>query len=103
MNPRIAIDQARIGAFCREWKISKLELFGSVLRDDFGPASDVDVLVTFEPDAQWSLLDLVEMKAALEVIFEREVDLLTRPAVEASRNPFRKSAILSSAQVLFAA
>jgi predicted nucleotidyltransferase len=103
VSPRIAIDQRRIAAFCREWRISRLELFGSVLRDDFSPASDVDVMVSFEPDSRWSLLDLVAMKAALEVIFEREVDLLTRPAVEASRNPFRKSAILSSAQVLFAA
>ncbi len=103
MSPRIAIDQSRIAAYCREWKISTLELFGSVLRDDFGPTSDVDVLVTFEADAQWSLLDLVDMKAALEEIFQRDVDLLTRPAVEASRNPFRKSAILSSAEVFFAA
>ena len=103
MSPRIAIDQSRIAAFCRAWKISRLELFGSVLRDDCGPTSDVDVLVTFEPDSEWSLLDLVEMKAALEAIFGRQVDLLTRPAVEASRNPFRRSAILSSAEVLFAA
>ncbi len=103
MSPRIAIDQNRIIAFCRDWRVSKLELFGSVLRDDFGPESDVDVLVSFEPNSRWSLLDMVDMKAALEAIFDREVDLLTRPAVEASRNPFRKSAILSSVQVLFAA
>ena len=74
-----------------------------MLRDDFGPESDVDVLVSFAPGDDWSLLDLVEMQGDLEQIFAREVDLLTRRAVEASRNPFRKSAILSSAQVLFAA
>ncbi|MEO7793735.1 MAG: nucleotidyltransferase domain-containing protein, partial [Thermoanaerobaculia bacterium] len=80
MSPHIAIDASQIAAFCARWKISKLELFGSVLREDFGPESDVDVLVSFAPDDGWSLLDLIEMQGDLEKISGRAVDLLTRRA-----------------------
>ncbi len=52
---RIAIPQDKIADFCRRWKITEFALFGSVLRDDFRPDSDVDVLVTFAPDARWGL------------------------------------------------
>ena len=103
MSPRIAIDQSRIAAFCREWKISRLELFGSVLRDDFGPTSDVDVLVTFEPDSQWSLLDLVRMERELSERLGRRVDLVERSDVEASDNYIRRREILGSAEALYAA
>lgn len=103
MSPRIAIDQAQIADFCREWRISKLELFGSVLRDDFGPASDVDVLVTFEPAAQWSLLDLVRMERELSERLGRKVDLVERSDVEASDNYIRRREILRSAEALYAA
>jgi predicted nucleotidyltransferase len=91
-----------IRAFCRQWKVRELALFGSVLRDDFGPESDVDVLLSFAGDAQWGLFDLARMKRELEEIFGREVDVLTRPGVEASRNRLRREAILSSAEVLYA-
>ena len=103
MSPRIAIDQSRIAAFCREWKISRLELFGSVLRDDFGPTSDVDVLVTFEPDSHWSLLDLVRMERQLSERLGRRVDLVERSDVEASDNYIRRREILRSAEALYAA
>ena len=55
----IDIPNEQISDFCRRWKITELSLFGSALRDDFGPNSDVDLLVTFAPDAEWSLLDLI--------------------------------------------
>ena len=103
MSPRIAIDQSRIAAFCRAWKISRLELFGSVLRDDFGPTSDVDVLVTFEPDSQWSLLDLVRIERELSERLGRRVDLVERSDVEASDNYIRRREILRSAEALYAA
>ena len=103
MSPRIAIDQSRIAAFCRAWKISRLELFGSVLRDDFGPTSDVDVLVTFEPDSQWSLLDLVRIERELSERRGRRVDLVERSDVEASDNYIRRREILRSAEALYAA
>ena len=103
MSPQIPIDQARIAAFCRKWKIKEFSLFGSALREDFGPQSDVDVLVSFEEGTEWSLLDLVEMKEELGEIFNRQVDLLTRRAVEASGNWMRRRAILEHAEIVYAA
>jgi predicted nucleotidyltransferase len=100
---RIPIDYEAIAAFCRRHGIVELALFGSVLRDDFRPDSDVDVLVSFAPDARPTLFDLVDMQDELRSLFGREVDLLTRRGVEASRNPERRQAILSSAERLYAA
>jgi predicted nucleotidyltransferase len=97
------LPQAEISEFCRRWQISELALFGSVLRDDFGPESDLDVLVTFSPNADWGLLDHYHMKQELVVLLGREVDLLTRRAVEQSRNWLRRREILSTAQVVYAA
>jgi len=98
MAAKIAIDHDRIDDFCRRWKVKELALFGSVLREDFTPQSDVDVLVDFEPGASWSLLDLVDMESELEDIFGRDVDLVSRRGIEASRNYIRREAILSSAE-----
>lgn len=100
---RIEIPKDRIAEFCRRWKITELALFGSVLRDDFQPDSDVDVLVTFTPDAKWSLFDHVDMEDELEEILGRPVDLVSRRGIERSRNPFRRRAILESAQVVHVA
>ena len=96
----IPIDSDRIADFCRRWKVTELALFGSVLRDDFRPDSDVDVLVTFEPGAPWSLWDLSTMREELEEIFGRKVDLVEKKGL---RNPFRRQAILSSQHLIYAA
>jgi len=96
----IDIPDNRLTELCRKWKVKELSLFGSILRDDFSPSSDVDVLVSFEPTAPWSLLDLMEMKEQLEVIFGRSVDLVEK---EALRNPWRKRRILSTYEVVYAA
>lgn len=97
--PHIAIDydKEKLRDFCRKWKVTEFSLFGSVVRDDFGPESDVDVLVTFAPDARRSLFDMVHMEDELVEIFGREVDLLTRRSVEQSRNPVRRDSILGDA------
>lgn len=86
--------------FCRRWQITRLALFGSVLRTDFRPDSDVDVLVTFAPEAPWGLLDLVEMQDELAGIFGREVDLIER---EGLRNPYRRREITANQEVIYAA
>ena len=99
----VRIDPVRIGDFCRRWKIEELALFGSVLRADFRANSDVDVLVAFAPDAGWSLLDHVAMERELAGIVGREVDLVTRKAVEGSANWIRRRAILESAQPIHVA
>lgn len=97
---RIPIPQGKITAFCRRWKITELALFGSVLTDEFGPESDVDVLVSFAPDAAWGLWELADMGEELKVLFGRGVDLVEK---EALRNPFRRRAILGNMQVVYAA
>ena len=91
----------KIVEFCRRWKVAELGLFGSVLRPDFGPESDVDVLVTFAPDSRRSLFDLVEMQEELASLFGRRVDLLTRPGVEQSRNKSRRKEILETARAIY--
>jgi len=100
--PHIAIDydKEKLRDFCRKWKVTEFSLFGSVTRDDFGPDSDVDVMVRFADDADWSLIDEVHMVDDLVEIFGREVDLLTRRAVERSRNPLRRESILTNAVAL---
>ena len=102
VSSKLPIPMDRIQAFCRKWGISEFALFGSVLRDDFGPDSDVDVLVRYRPDADPSLLDHVDKEEELAEIFGRPVDLLSRTAIERSENPFRKRAILGSARVIYA-
>ncbi len=97
----IAMPQERIAGFCERWKIRELSLFGSALRDDFGPDSDVDLLVTFDPDAEWSLLDHVQMEEEFSSILNRKVDLVSRRAIERSENWIRRQAILGTAQMLY--
>ncbi len=100
MGIRISIDHEKIAEFCQRWKITEFALFGSVLREDFRPDSDVDVLVTFSQDAHRTLFDLVRMEEELQGLFGRDVDLVSRRGIEASRNYLRRKAILSSAEVL---
>lgn len=99
----LSIDRKSVARFCRRWKIAQLALFGSVLREDFGSGSDIDVLVTFSPDARWTLFDHSDMQAGLAALFGRPVDLVNREALERSENWIRRRAILDSAQLLYAA
>lgn len=100
METRIDYDQSAVEAFCRKWQVVEMALFGSVVGEDFGPDSDVDVLVTFAKDARRSLMDLVDMEDELAAIFGRPVDLVEKQGL---RNPFRRKAILDSAEVIHAA
>jgi len=99
MIDRLGVTLSQIEEFCRKWRVREFSLFGSVLRDDFGPDSDVDVLVAFEDDAPWSLWDIVEMREDLEALFGRQVDLVEKRAL---RNPFRKREILRAHEVVYA-
>lgn len=98
MNRSFQIDREKIIDFCRRWKIAEFSLFGSVLREDFHPESDIDVLVSFEPDIPWSLYDWVDMIDELKEIFGREVDLVEKSGL---RNPFRRHEILSTRKVVY--
>ncbi len=89
--------------FCKRWKIRELALFGSALRDDFRSDSDLDILVTFAPDADWGLLDHIQMQLELQRVFQREVDLISKRALERSTNWVRREEILRTAQILYPA
>ncbi|MDA8242313.1 MAG: nucleotidyltransferase family protein [Nitrospiraceae bacterium] len=99
----VDLPKRRIAEFCRKWQIREFAFFGSVLRDDFRPDSDIDVLVTFDVSARHTLFDMVHMEEELKEIFGREVDLVSRRGIEASRNHIRKNAILSSAESFYEA
>jgi len=103
MNAKVRLDQDRISDFCKHWKVAELSLFGSVLREDFRPDSDVDVLVSFAPDAEWSLMDHATMQEELAEVLGRRVDLLTRQAVERSSNWIRRKNILTTAEPVYVA
>jgi uncharacterized protein len=99
-QPKIKIPAQRIEAFCLKWGIIELSLFGSVLCDDFRPDSDVDVLVTFAAGAGITFDNRVEMLDELSEIFGRRVDLVEKRLV---RNPFRRHAILTHREIVYAA
>ena len=101
MVPVAALQEdGRLADFCHKWKVRELSVFGSALRDDFGPDSDVDVLVSFDAAAEWSLYDLVLLRDELSALVGREVDLIEQ---EALKNPYRRAAILHTKRVVFAA
>ena len=104
MSVRTQIDVPfdRIAALCRAWRISELTLFGSSVREDFGPDSDVDVLVTFAVEARPTLLDMARIENELSELFGRPTDLVERRAIERSRNHIRREAILRSTRTIYA-
>jgi predicted nucleotidyltransferase len=103
MNGHITIPKDKIEAFCREHHISSLALFGSVLREDFRPESDVDILVEFEQGNEPDLFGLVELQEKLSGIIGHKVDLVERRAVEKSENYIRRRHILESAETIYVA
>jgi predicted nucleotidyltransferase len=99
-KPRIEIPQQAIAGFCQRWKVTEFALFGSVMRDDFGPDSDIDVMVTFGLEGDWDLLDIADMKLELESLFGRRVDLMQRGPIG---NPFKRRHVLNDLTVIYAA
>ena len=100
---KIKVPKTKLAEFCRRWNISEFAIFGSALRDDFRSDSDVDVLVSFTPQARVSLFDMVHMQDELKIIFGRDVDLVSKRGVMNSRNYLRRKAILESVQVIHVA
>jgi uncharacterized protein len=99
MNARVELDREAVADFCRRWRVRELSLFGSALRDDFGPESDLDFLVSFEPGAALDIHRYLAMKDELEVTYRRPVDLVEK---EALRNPWRRHEILRTREVIYA-
>lgn len=103
IHPNVDVTLEQITVFCQKWQIVRFELFGSVIRDDFGPDSDVDVLVTFAPGKGGTLYGLLHMEDELKALFRRDVDLIQRPVIEKSHNYIRRKNILTSTQRVYAA
>jgi len=104
MNPNsFPLPLAKLAEFCQKWQIDEMSLFGSVLRADFRPESDIDLLVSFAPEAQWSLLDHIRMEEELGALLGRRVDLVNKRAILRSDNWLRRQTILESAEVIYAA
>ncbi len=103
MSLRIEVDREELAEFCRRNHIRELAFFGSVLRDDFRPDSDVDVLVEYDPEAHVGLFDMIGMEAELAGMLGRPVDLVDRDAVEESPNYIRRNEVLRTAEVFYAA
>ena len=95
---KFILPRKKIAEFCKRWSITEFSVFGSVLRDDFRPDSDIDVLVTIDPKAHIGLFELIDMKLELEKMFKRPVDLVEK---EGLRNPYRRQEILRTAQVVY--
>jgi predicted nucleotidyltransferase len=100
VNANVQLDRDALAAFCRKWHIRELSIVGSALREDFGPESDLDFLVSFEPGAPLDIDSLLDMKEELEAGCGRSVDIVEK---EALRNPWRKHEILRTREVIYAA
>lgn len=98
---KIVIPQNQIIEFCKRWQINEFALFGSVLRDDFGPDSDIDILISFASAADWGLFDQLKMEQELADLLHRKIDLVSKKAVEQNHNWIRRQEILNTAQVIY--
>ncbi|MFA5378782.1 MAG: nucleotidyltransferase family protein [Dehalococcoidia bacterium] len=103
MNPLIRNRKKEIEKFCQAWNVQEFQVFGSVTTNNFRPDSDIDIIVDFKPGSVHTLIDLAKMEEELERIFNRRIDLITRRAIEQSRNPIRKKAILSTMEQVYVA
>jgi uncharacterized protein len=101
MQTVISLPQNQIDDFCSHWHVAELSLFGSILREDFHLHSDIDVLIAFAPEADWGLLEHIQMQQELKAILGREVDLVSKRAIERSSNWIRRQEILSTAQPIY--
>ncbi|MDD3050564.1 MAG: nucleotidyltransferase domain-containing protein [Candidatus Cloacimonetes bacterium] len=98
--PKISIDDNNLFRIIKDFKIKELYFFGSVLREDFSPNSDIDVLVVFQDDSNYSLFEFMDLREKLESYLNRKVDLVEKDGIT---NPYRRKEILSTAKRIYAA
>lgn len=103
LQSRLGISPEQLAEFCQRWQVAELALFGSVLRDDFSADSDIDVLVLYQPTAKRGLFEKIRMQEELATLFHRDVDLVSKKAIEQSHNWLRRRNILDSAEVIYGA
>lgn len=101
IQTRLGLSSQDVATFCQQWDIAKMALFGSILRDDFRADSDIDLLITFAPDARQGLLTLAKIKHELESRLQRPIDLVPEASIQMSDNWIRQRDILSTAQTIY--
>ena len=101
LRDRLGVSEAQIAEFCQRWQLTELSVFGSVLRDDFRPDSDIDLLVKYGPAHKRRLVDHARMEEELTELLGRKVDLVSRLGVEHSRNWLLRRIILESAEPIY--
>jgi predicted nucleotidyltransferase len=99
LRPGLTIEDSILDAFAKRWGIRRLALYGSVLREDFGPSSDIDMLVEFLPDRTPGLLQVAEMELELESVLGRQVELRTYEDL----SPFFRDSVAATARQVYAA
>lgn len=99
--PSTEVPSERIADFCQRWGIWRLGVFGSVVRDDFGPDSDIDFLVDYDPERKYTIDDLLDMKDEMKEMFGREVDLVSRSIIERSENYLRRELIFETTEIIY--
>ncbi|GBC95943.1 hypothetical protein HRbin16_01743 [bacterium HR16] len=95
---KIDIPRDKVAEFCQRYRIRKLSLFGSVLREDFRPDSDVDVLVEFDPEAKVGFVALSRMQRELSAILQRQVDIVPRSGLK----PVIRDSVMADEEVIYA-
>lgn len=103
IEQRLGVTLIAIAEFCQRRQIKELALFGSVLREDFHPGSDIDFLVTFSPEAKIGLIEVEEIQEELKKMVKRKIDLVFKNSIEASHNWIRRRNILGTAEVIYGA
>lgn len=103
LQERLSITSEQLADFCQRWQVAELSLFGSILRDDFNANSDIDVLIAYKPTAKRGLSEKIRMREELSSLLNREVDLVSKKAIEQSHNWLRRRNILSSAEIVYVA
>ena len=98
LRDRLKTDSSHIEKFCQRWNVQELALFGSVIRDDFTSASDIDVLIEWKPAASRGVFDVMKMQEELSQLFNRPVDLTQKKLV---KNPFSRAEILRTYRVVY--
>jgi len=97
-----SIDPKAIADFCQRWLATELAVFGSHAQGKARSDSDIDLLISFAPQAQWSLLDHAKMEEELSQLLGKHVDLVTKRSIERSHNPIRKQSILENQLLIYA-
>ncbi len=101
IEQRLGVSLLTMAQFCQRWQITELALFGSVLRDDFNPNSDLDFLVTFSPDTKIGLAEVDQIEKELKNMVKRKIDLIWKKSIETSQNWIRRRNILETAKVIY--